>query len=68
MKDIVKNKTTRAKIALILTPEGVESVSILPSNKEDRKQSSLFLYEINNLISNFEQLIINHSFGVKFDA
>ena len=53
------------KLALIFTPSGVESVSILSSKSKDRELSSRFLSQIIDLVSDFEKSLKYYNSGVQ---
>ena len=58
-------KNTSIKLALIFTPYGIESVSILSSKSKDRELSSRFLSQITDLISDFEKSLKYYNSGVQ---
>jgi len=55
-KNIYQNENN-IKIAIILTPEGIETISILSTRPEDRQLSLQFIDEMNESLKNLENYI-----------
>lgn len=59
-KKYIYQNENNIRIAIILTPEGIETISILSTTPEDRQLSLQFIDDVSESLKNLENYIISN--------